>query len=349
MLRKFAAIVLTLVAVLAAGWLALKRPDIPYGTLEAEYRVPASDFLTISGDVKIHYTDEGPRDAPVLVLVHGFSSSLHTWRPWAEDLQDAYRVITLDLPGHGLSRVPEDRKVSIDYYVETLDEVMRRIGVERFSLAGSSMGGNVAWQYALAHPDALDSLVLVDAAGWPDSDGAGTPIIMRILRIPVARTLIKDLDLSRLIEDGLKKSVADPLFVSTQMTERYAALSRAPGHRDALLHIAATGNARERASQGRLSAIAVPTLILWGEQDGLIPVSHAERFANAIPNAVAITYPDAGHLPQEEVAAESVADLRAFLDQYGSGAPAISPLDNQATADSSQPLGGPAGGALRPR
>ena len=212
------------------------------------------------------------------------------------------------------------------------------------------MGGQVAWEYALAHPGQLDSLILVDAAGWPESEAEERPLIFRLLRIPVARTLIRDLDLSGLIEDGLRKSVADPLFVSTDMAERYAALSRAPGHRDALLSLLAGSPQREKASKAKLEAISVPTLILWGEQDRIIPVSDAARFEEAIPNAVAIIYPDAGHLPQEEVWQESVADLQAFLDQKVAGVaegaggsadgPALTevPASNQVT-----------GGGMRPR
>lgn len=350
MLRKLAAILLTTVAVLAAGWLALRRPDIPYETLESTYALQDSRFLTVRDDMKLHYTDTGPRDAPVIVLVHGYAASLHTWKHWVRQLDDTYRVITLDLPGHGLSRVPENGQVSIDYYVETVEALLTRLNVSNFSLAGSSMGGQVAWEYALAHPGELDSLILVDAAGWPESEGEQPPLIFRLLRIPLARTLIKDLDLSGLVEDGLRNSVADPLFVSADMAERYSALSRAPGHRDALLRLIAASPHREKASKAKLEAISVPTLILWGEQDRIIPVSDAARFEEAIPNAVAITYPDAGHLPQEEVWQESVADLQAFLDQNVTGAaagsggspdgPALSevPASNQAT-----------GGGMRPR
>lgn len=349
MLRKSAAILLTMVAVLAAGWLALRRPDIPYETLESSYSLAESRFLTVQEDLKLHYTDTGPRDAPVIVLVHGFASSLHTWLPWAEVLDDTYRVITLDLPGHGLSRVPDEGHVSIDYYAGTVDELMAKLKISRFSLAGSSMGGQVAWHYALTRPDRLDSLILVDAAGWPDTEGEEPPLVFRLLRIPAARILMKDLDLSGLIEDGLKRSVADPHFVSAGMADRYSALSRAPGHREALLRLTAGGTAREMASKAKLASISVPTLILWGEQDRLIAVSDAARFETAIPNAVAITYPRAGHLPQEEVAAESVADLEAFLGRHVTRA-----VDAPVQADSHAvsevpPAPGTTGGGMRPR
>ena len=99
MWRRVIAVFLTLVAILAAGWLALRRGDIPYDTLELAYSVPNSEFVTLDNGMKLHFTDTGPRDHPVIVLVHGFSASLHTWEAWKEDLEDDYRVITLDLPG----------------------------------------------------------------------------------------------------------------------------------------------------------------------------------------------------------------------------------------------------------
>lgn len=349
MLRKFAAIILTLVAVLAAGWFALKRPDIPYETLESSYTLPESQFLTVSGDIKLHYTDTGPRDAPVVVLVHGFAASLHTWQPWRKTLENSYRVITLDLPGHGLSRVSDEHPVSIDYYVDTVEAVTRKLKVDQFSLAGSSMGGNVAWQYALAHPDQLVSLILVDASGWPDANQGDDPLVFRLLRIPLARILMKDLDLSGLIEGGLRDSFANPDLVSQDMVERYTAMSRAPGHRDAMLRLMAGSNSRVKASKQRLADIRVPTLILWGKHDNLIPVGDAARFEAALPNAVAITYPDAGHIPQEEVADESASDVRAFLDRHAAVSPAMSTDAVATPVSETAQTGNATGGGLRPR
>ena len=340
MFRKLAAISLAIVALLAAGWLALRRPDIPYQTLENRYALEQSRFVTAAGNVKIHYTDTGPRDAPVVVLVHGYAASLHTWLPWQKRLSTNYRVITLDLPGHGLSRVPEDPPVSIEYFVDVVDSLTRKLDIGQFSLAGSSMGGNVAWQYARAHPGQLDSLILVDAAGWPAREGEAdsSPMVFKLLRWPVARLLMRDLDMTGLIEDGLRKSFIDQTHVTAEMAERYSALSRAPGHRDVLLRLAASGPDREKASRETLSAIDVPTLIIWGEEDKLIPVSHAERFKRAIPNAVAITYP-AGHVPQEEVAARSAGDVSAFLDRHASGTPARGVTQVNRPASTTVPAG----------
>ncbi|GGB75647.1 MULTISPECIES: alpha/beta fold hydrolase [Henriciella] len=353
MLRKLAAILLSVVAILAAGWLALRRPDIPYDTLETAYSLPTSNFQTIDG-VKIHFTDAGPRDAPVIVLLHGFAASVHTWSQWQSRLDDTYRVIAIDLPGHGLSRVPDDEPVSRDYYVRTVGAIADQLQLDSFALAGSSMGGGIAWKYAAENPTRLDALVLVDAAGWPMSseDRETSPLVFKLIRIPFVRTLMKDLDLSSLIEDGLSDSFTDQTFVTPEMVDRYSSLSRAPGHRGALLELSAQGPDSPASVRDRLAGIDLPTLILWGEDDKLIPVSHARQFDEAIAKSVLIVYEGTGHLPQEERAKESASDVIAFLDQHVS---ALSPPFIEEDADEVDSAANGAtpqtatGGGARPR
>jgi pimeloyl-ACP methyl ester carboxylesterase len=315
MMRRFLVVLLTIAAIFTAGWFALQRADIGYDRLELVYANSDSRILPLDNGLRIHYRDVGPRDAPVLVLVHGFSSSLHTWEPWVANLKRDYRVITLDLPGHGLTNCLETRRIGTEQFVETVDAVTRALGIEHFTLAGNSMGGGVAWAYALAHPSQLDALVLVDASGWPESaeEAKSDPIAFKLLGNPVARLLMKNTDMTWLVREGLRDSFANPDLATDDMVNRYTALARAPCHRDALMDLTAGEKNRVLATRDALSKITVPTLILHGEQDKLIPVAAAQKFAEAIPGAKLVTYPDAGHLPQEEVASESAGDLRAFL------------------------------------
>lgn len=313
MLRRTLAVILTIVAVLAAGWLALRRADIPYDTLETIYSVRDTQFMTLNNGLKIHYTDTGSHDRPAIVLVHGFSSSLHTWTNWKANLEQDYRVITLDLPGHGLSRAEDPELATIDRFADVVHEVTQDLGVERFTLGGNSMGGNTAWSYALKYPQTLDGLILVDAGGWPEDpeDAESSPIIFRLLANPLARAVMKDLDMSYLTRSGLEDSYTDQSFVTDELVERYVALSRAPGHRATLLSIAA--GERVEATPEMLAAIKVPTLVMWGRDDNLVPVSSAQKFADAIEGSTLIVYDNVGHLPQEEVAEQSVEDVRDFM------------------------------------
>ena len=319
MLRSSFVIALTLSAILAAGWLALRRGDIPYDTLEAAYSVPASQFMTLDEGLKIHFTDTGPREAQTIILVHGFSASLHTWTEWKVDLEQDYRVVTLDLPGHGLSRTELPEQARIERFAEIVYEVAKKLDIAEFTLAGNSMGGNTAWVYALTYPETLDGLILVDASGWPDEDEdrSSRPLIFRILANRFARTLVKDLDMTALTRDGLLDSYADQSYVTEALVERYVSLSRAPGHRSTLLAI--MSQHREPADPKALQGLSVPTLILWGEEDNLVPVADADKFAQSLPDARKVIYPNIGHLPQEEAAAESVADVRAFLKIVADG------------------------------
>lgn len=323
MFSRFLAVIVTLGVILFAGWWSLKRDDIPYEQLEMIYASSDSRFLALDEEKRIHFRDVGPREAPTIVLVHGFSASLHTWEPWVADLKRDYRVISLDLPGHGLSRCVDNDEIGMEQFTDIIDQVTRALKVERFTLAGNSMGGGAAWNYALAHPERLEGLVLVDAAGWPRAaeESDDRPFIFRLLEIGIARELVKDLDMSSLIRPGLEDSFADPAFVTDEMVDRYASLSRAPCHREALLTLSAGRGTRTEASPEKLSAIAIPTLVMHGELDNVIPASHGEQFAAAIPGAELKLYPDVGHLPQEEIAAQSVADLRDFLARRVQAAP----------------------------
>ncbi len=313
MLRRTLAVILTIVAVIAAGWLALRRADIPYDTLEPVYALPDSQFMTLDDGLKIHFTDTGPRDRSALVLVHGFSASLYGWQAWKTDLEQDYRVITLDLPGHGLSRAEAPERATIARFAEVVHEVTQKLDAQRFTLAGSSMGGNTAWTYALTYPDTLEGLILVDASGWPKVEGEGTdrPFIFRLLRNSLARAVLKDLDMTSMTRSGLEGAYTDQSYVTDEMVERYVSFSRAPGHRATLLAI--MGGERVEATPEAMAKITIPTLVMWGRDDNLTPVSGANLFAETIPNAQLIIYDGVGHIPQVEHAEQSVVDVRTFM------------------------------------
>jgi len=316
MLRRLMAIFVTVAIILGAGWFVMRRSDIGYDRLESMYANTDSRFMPMGGDMRVHYRDVGPRNAPVLVLVHGFSASLHTWEPWVQGLRKDYRVVSLDLPGHGLSRCLDVSETGIPQFVDTIDHVTRELGIAHFTLVGSSMGGHTAWNYALAHPDRLDGLVLVDASGWPKSEeeADASPLVFKLLANPLARSVMKDLDMTSMIRGGLEDSFVDQALVTEEMVQRYAALGRAPCHREAILNLMTGRNGRTEANAGALAAITVPTLILQGEQDNLVPASHAEKFNAAIAGSTLKLYANVGHLPQEEAMDQSLGDMRDFLE-----------------------------------
>jgi pimeloyl-ACP methyl ester carboxylesterase len=176
------------------------------------------------------------------------------------------------------------------------------------------MGGNVAWEYALAHPERLDALILVDASGWPPEDTTESePIIYKLLRDPNARGLVRDLDNTSLFTTGLQSSFADPTLATEDMITRYTELSRAPGHRDILAQLLQGFRVRNFATPERLAPLTTPTLIIQGSEDQLVPMSAAEAFRDAIPGAQLVILDGVGHIPQEEAPEASAAAVRAFL------------------------------------
>lgn len=314
-------VLIGIVAILAAGgYFALKRDDIAYETLAARYESAASRYVDLPGGIRMHYRDEGDPNGPTLLLIHGFSASLHTWEPWVERLATGeqrlndYRVITLDLPGHGLTRAQAGYQASIEAFRDAVEAFVRSQQLTDFALAGSSMGGNVAWEYALAHPEQVNALILVDASGWPETraEYADEPLIFKLLRSPAA-PLLRDLDNTALVRQGLENSFVDTALVDDAMVARYTELSRAPGHRDILLQITLGFRERNYATPERLAALQMPTLVFTGDQDRLIPPENARQFADAIPNAELVVFENVGHIPQEERPNESSMAVHEFL------------------------------------
>lgn len=313
--RIFAGTLTLVVLALAVIVISVVRFDVPREELIGKYATEASQFVTLAGGGSAHVRDEGNPAGPVLVLVHGSNASLHTWEPWVTELGDTYRIISMDLPGHGLTgRVPGD-----DYsragMTAVVHELTQTLGIDRFAVAGNSMGGGVAALYALEHPGRVSALVLVDSAGIPvERNEDEVPLAFRIARMPVISNVMRYVLPRSLVEEGVRKVFVDQSKVTDEMVARYFDLSLHEGNRDATRIRFADYAARdEEAFAARLSEIKAPTLILWGDKDGLIPVSAAHEFKKRIPQAELVIFENVGHVPMEEVAEESAAAVRGFL------------------------------------
>lgn len=315
MFRWLLALIGLVAVVVVGGYFVLRRPDIPYETLAVTYESPASRYADLPGGIHMHYRIEGQTgDGPTILLIHGFSDALQTWEHWVPALGEQYRVISIDLPGHGLTRAPAGYRASMDAFRDAVYAFTQDQHLTHFAIAGNSMGGNVAWEYALAHPEQLDGLILVDAAGWPHAaeEGAMNSPMMKLLRSP-AGPYLRDLDNTALFRRGIQAAFADPAHASEDLVTRFVSMSRAPGHRDILLQLQTNFGGRRVASDEVLAPIHTPTLILWGDQDHLIPVADAERFHAAIHGSQLKIYQNVGHMPQNEAAEQSATDVEEFL------------------------------------
>src|SRR5690349_13683319 len=275
-------------AALAAvvGYFALKRDDIPYATLASRYENAHSRYVDLPGGIHMHYRDEGahPGNA-TLLLVHGYAASVQTWEPWVERLGGDYRIISIDLPGHGLTNAPAGYQPTIANYVEAIHAFAASQRLERFVFAGNSMGGDIAWHYALAHPEQLQALILVDAGGWPDASTEREPIAFKLLSNPILAPILRDLDNTRLTREGLEKAFVNQSLINDAMVSRYTDLARAPGHREILVRIMLDRASHDVATPERLHAIRAPTLIIHGDHDNLIAPSSGQHFKDAVPNS----------------------------------------------------------------
>jgi pimeloyl-ACP methyl ester carboxylesterase len=247
-------------------------------------------------------------------MVHGLSASLQTWEPWVARLGGHYRIVTLDLPGHGLTRAPAGYRPTTRGYADLVDTLARRLDLGPYVVVGNSMGGAVAWEDALRHRDDVRGLVLVDAAGWPEQrrQHGDAPMIFRVLASPLGRRLLRDVDTRSMAADGLRAAYVDPARVTPALVDRYVELSRAPGHRDIRLSIVTRGPGKE--TRATFKTLNLPTLVMHGMDDRLIPFTDGQAFAATIPGARLVAYPGVGHVPMEQIPDRSAADLKAFLD-----------------------------------
>lgn len=300
------------IVALAVGLVMLYwTPDTDAVAMRAKYGAPPSMYVDLGDGLRVHVRDEGSRGAPVLVLLHGSNSDLHTWDAWTQRLVSTHRVVRFDQIGHGLTGSSPTRDYSTAAFVSTVDRLTTKLGIAKFALAGSSMGGGIAWQYAVAHPDRLTGLILVDASGAPDLTKQELPLAFRLARTPGARELMLNITPRSIIADGVRQSFGDARLVTDAMIDRYWELLRYPGNRQATLDRFTTP--RAVTDPVRLAALQVPTLILWGERDRLLPASGARWFGERISGARVVVYPGVGHLPMEEVADRSSVDILDFL------------------------------------
>jgi pimeloyl-ACP methyl ester carboxylesterase len=259
---------------------------------------------------RAHVRDRGPRDAFPLVLIHGSNASLLTWEPWVKRLSDTFRVITVDLPGHGLTGVVPNGDYSQDGMVRFMREMTGTLGLERFAMGGNSMGGRVAALFAADQPDRVTHLILVDAGGLPAKVPAPIGLVLRLVRMPVLNRVMRHITPRSIVVGALDEAVSHKDIITAEMVDSYWDFARMEGTRDATI---ARANIRSKAITDRMGNIKAPTLILWGEEDRVIPIDAAYEFDAAIPTSTLIVYPMTGHIPQEEVPDRSAADVRAFL------------------------------------
>ena len=283
--------------------------DLPAAELQAKYANDASKFVELQPGLRVHYRDEGPRDAPVLLLIHGTASSLHTFDALTALLTPDYRIVRFDLPGFGLTGPCDGCNYSPQEDAEFVRRMLDALKIESpVDIAGNSLGGRIAWEFALAFPERIRALVLIDSLGylWP-----GKPMGIALARVPLLKYAQRYITPYFLIRQSLHEVYGDDALVSEELIDRHFELLLHGGNRAAFI---ARVNHELDADSARLASLRLPVLVLWGTDDAWVPVEHAPYFVRDIPGARSILYPGVGHVPHEEAPEPVARDLRLFLN-----------------------------------
>jgi len=305
-------ILLALVVLLVAAFFIFRTPDSDRGEMIAKYSNDASQFVDDGVGGQIHYRDEGNKDGPAILLIHGSSSILQTWEPVVALLGDKYRLISLDLYGHGLTGPQAKGDYSADANIAAAIKVLDTVGVEQAYWVGNSMGGWLSWRAGLAVPDRVSGLVLIDASGAQTEEKIKPYLGARLARSSVGQLLLPEITPKFLVRSSLEENFAQPERLTDDLVTRYWELLRFPGNRRATLARGRTP--REPEKWDEVGSLKMPVLLLWGEQDKVIPVSHAKAFEAVIPGSKLIIYKDAGHLPMEETPDQVARDIGIWIE-----------------------------------
>jgi pimeloyl-ACP methyl ester carboxylesterase len=273
----------------------------------AKYAKPedGSAFLRIDGR-QVHYRVVGK--GPIIVALHGISASLHTWTRWSERLKGQYRIVSLDVPGFGLSD-PIDAETP-DQYVSYLNKIFNRLGIKKLHIVGNSFGGYLAWNYAVRFPDKVEKLVVIDPAAYPlkelpwmieysDELWFQSAMSFAVPRFVTAKTV--------------ESVYGDPRNIKAGVIDLYQDHMLLQGNKKKYIDMYQLVRKNSHRLPKNIKVISVPTLVLWGENDRWLPVEQAFMWKRDLPHAKVVVYSGIGHIPQEEIPDKTAADVLAFL------------------------------------
>jgi len=304
-------VLIALVLIGALAWMLTRPGAEPALDQAARLASPywtSDDRLVDIDGVMARVRSEGPADAPVIVMVHGFSYSLESWDGWAEDLRADYRVIRMDLPGHGLTGPDPQQRYSVPQTVDFLGALLDELGLDHVTLAGNSLGGLVSWRLAAERSDLVDRLVLVAPGAYSINGVTDQPVA-----VPMGISFYFTSAPEAMVAAASAGLFGDASRMDPALPGRVHAMMQTPGVGQALVERLEVFTLPDPTAD--LARVQAPALVLWGGRDVIIPVTQAQRLAGDLPQAELITYDDLGHILHEEDPARTIADVRAFLAQ----------------------------------
>ena len=300
------------VLLLAAGIYAVKQgayDDLLLDQMTGRYANAQSAFVDVDG-MQVHYRDTGAGAPAPLLLLHGNSSSLHTWDAWAAHFEGTRRVVRLDLPGFGLTGPDPEKRYGFKSLTGFLARFCDKLGLPQADVAGNSHGGRLAWAFAAQYPERVHKLILLDAAGYPLSH-LSTWLARIRGSLPVL-FLANYLTPRFVVGIAIRGTYGDKSKVTDAMIDHYHGLQLRAGNRAAMGEMMTIYGVDDRKM---IRDVKAPTLLQWGSADRVFSTGDAERFHQDIPGSKLLIYEGVGHLPMEEAPEATARDAQAFLDE----------------------------------
>jgi len=290
------------------------KSDIPLEILKEKYANSDSKFIEVD-DMSVHYRIEGlAQDSIPLVLLHGTGASLHTWDGWVNALKTERKIIRLDLPAYGLTGPNPTSDYSQEFYASFIDDFLTKLGVKQCIIAGNSLGGSIAWNFAVKYPKKVSKMILVDAGGYAIKSKS-VPIAFQVTGLPVIKNLFKYVTPRSIVQKSIENVYADKSKVTEVLVDRYFELSLREGNRQAFIDRMSEFRNKGiiNVATAKIKDLSMPTLIIWGDKDLLIPLEVGEKFHADLPNDTFVVFKNLGHTPMEEDAGKTVAAVKEFL------------------------------------
>lgn len=296
--------------------------DLSREELEKKYAKGASDFLNLSDGTRIHYRDEGVSNRPVIVFLHGMNGSLFNFERLVPFLKDDFRLISLDFPGFGLTGPIPSNDYSRNSFIETINQLTDHLDISNFSLAGNSMGGGIAWRYALRYPEKVESLILLSSSGVFSKENRednqietrDSPWVWSLMKSTAVNYLLTYYTPKFFATQGLRASVFNQDIATQELAYQFHELTLLNGSRKAILSMFSK-RSRDFDSVDILQYIKAPVLVIHGKEDNIIPFESSSVFVQNIKDVEFKIYANVGHLPMYEVPLKVSDDIKEFLSK----------------------------------
>ena len=315
MVKKLSAVFVVLFLGVVVLFFVMKVPDTSPAEMVAKYGQGAIKIKDGLGGY-LYYRDQGNKEGPVLLLLHGSNSSMQTWNGMIGVLSSSYRLISFDQYGHGITGQHPHDDYSANAQIKAATTVLDAVGVDQAIWVGNSMGGWLTWRAALAVPDRVSGIVLIDASGAQGGQKPELYLAAKLMKSSVGQQLVKYITPRSIVRSSIEDNYVDHSKITDQLIDQYWELLRFPGNRDAVAHRVNTS--REPDVWNSVGDIKQPTLLIWGEQDVITPFSDTALFKEKIPHSKLVSYPNAAHLPMEELPIDVANDIDRWI-QAGLG------------------------------